>query len=104
MTRATQDHGRRQMLKAGGYSIITTPGAKPIEHDTFTCAHCGFVTFTKSGFGCMEVAVIQFDHAVTMRQVSRCRRCFEYICPKCEGRDCTPRLASIEAEEKKARV
>lgn len=91
------------MLKPGGYSIITDPGARPVEHDTFSCAHCGFITFTKAGWGPMQVAVIRKDGSMYMKDVAKCFKCDEYVCPRCEGGECMPKMKRIEQEEKAAR-
>lgn len=92
------------MLKAEGYSVINAPGSRPLEHDTITCAHCGFITFTKGGLGTpLTVAVVHLDQSVTMREVKRCHSCWGYICPKCEAiGECNPRMKRIEEEEKQA--
>lgn len=91
------------MLKAEGYSLITDPGQRAVEHDTITCGHCGFITFTAPGRAGdpPRLAVIQFDNSVTMREVHRCRKCWRFVCPKCEKNvfECTPLEAKIEAEE-----
>lgn len=93
------------MLRAEGYSIITSPGERAKEHDTFTCAHCNFITFTKPGIGQpLQVVVIQNDQSIVMKDAGFCRSCFRHICPKCEKlRECTPLMAKIEAEEAEAR-
>lgn len=95
------------MLKAEGYSIINNPGERVVEHDTLTCGHCGFITFTQAGVagGPPRLAVIQFDNSITMRDVHRCRSCWRFVCPKCEKTafECMPYEAKIELEEKTAR-
>lgn len=91
------------MRNAGGYSVITSPGEHDVEHDTFSCAHCGFITFTKAGWGPMQVAVVRSDGSVFMKDVSKCFKCDEYICPRCVGKDCMPKMKRIELEEKEAR-
>lgn len=89
------------MLKAGGYSIITEPGKRSIEHDTFSCAHCGKVEFVCAGFGEPQVVVIGWKGDVKMQPARRCFTCWEFICPKAEcNRECKPKLRTIELEEK----
>ena len=91
------------MRNPQGYSVITNPGERAIEHDTFSCAHCGHITFTKGTWGNMQVAIIKGDGNVTMRDVHKCFRCDEYICPRCVGQECTPKFKRIEQEERAAR-
>jgi hypothetical protein len=92
------------MLRAEGYSIITSPGERDKEHDTFTCAHCNAITFTKSGLnGPLEVAVIKVDGSVEMKPAAFCRNCFRHICPRCDGKDCVPLMKKIECEEVQSR-
>lgn len=98
--------GIGNVLNPSGYSVINEPGARAKEHDTFTCGHCGFITFTQPRVnGPLMLAVIQFDQSITMREVHRCRKCFRHVCPKCENNlfSCTPYEAKIEAEEALAR-
>lgn len=93
------------MLKAEGYSVIMSPGERDKEHDTFSCAHCNYITFTKPRVdGPLQVVVIKNDQSVVLQDAGFCRKCFRHICPKCEKlRNCTPLLAKIEAEEATAR-
>lgn len=93
------------MLKAEGYSIITEPGARAKEHDTFTCAHCQAITFTQPGFNQpLQVAMIQADASVVMKDAGFCRQCYRHICPRCENKlECVPIEKAIDLEEKAAR-
>lgn len=93
------------MLNPSGYSIITDPGAsRPLEHDTFTCAHCRFITFTSGGVGKpLQVAMIKSDGSVTLVDANFCRSCFQYHCPKPSCFECVPAMKKIEDEEKAAR-
>lgn len=90
------------MLKAGGYSIITDPAARgPIEHDTFSCAHCGKVEFVRPGFhSTPQVVVIKADGSNELRDAERCPHCWEFICIKasCRAR-CMPKFKAVEIEE-----
>ena len=91
------------MRNAGGYSIITDPAVgRPIEQDTFTCAHCNAITFTREGLGKpLQVAVIRVDGSVTMKDAGFCRRCYRHICPRCENSfECTPIEKRLEEDEK----
>lgn len=95
------------MLNPQGYSIITEPGKRDVEHDTFTCGHCGFITFTEGGIGKPPtVVVIKGDNSVEVKEVGRCFKCWRFICPRCERTpfECTPVEAKVEAEEKAARL
>lgn len=92
------------MRSAGGYSIIIDPSAPTKEHDTFTCAHCQAITFTKAGHGPLQVAIIQLDGSVRMQAAGFCQSCFRHICPRCEGKGCNPVEKQIELEEKAARL
>lgn len=91
------------MLNSPGYSIITEPGKRDIEHDVFTCGHCQSITFTKSGHGRMQVLIMKNDGTQEMRECGFCRNCYRYICPRCEGMPCYPAEKRIEEEEKLAR-
>jgi len=91
------------MRNPQGYSVITNPGERAIEHDTFSCAHCGAITFTKGAWGQLQVAIIKGDGKVEMRDVHKCYSCDNYICPRCVGKDCIPKFKRIEQEEKAAR-
>lgn len=103
MTPTPAKQGLGAVLKAEGYSIINSPGERAIEHDTFTCGHCNFITFTKGIGSKMQVVVIQNDQSVTVKDAGFCRKCWRYICPRCENFDCTPLEAKLDAEEKQAR-
>jgi hypothetical protein len=93
------------MRNPTGYSIVTAPGERVVEHDTFTCAHCRQITFTKGGLTSpLQVAIIKADGSVQMRDVAKCFRCDEYVCPRCEGGECYPGMKRIEEEEKLARI
>lgn len=88
------------MLKPSGYSIVTEPGKRNLEHDTFTCAHCRAITFTRGGIGQpLVVVVIGNDGKIRTEEVRRCFNCYEYICPRKECDVCVPALKKIEEEE-----
>ena len=92
------------MLNAGGYSVTFAPGERDVERDTYSCAHCGFITFTNPGFGRpLQVAVITKDLSVEMRDAPFCRSCYRHICPRCEGKDCVPIEKKVDLEEAAAR-
>lgn len=93
------------MLKAEGYSVITEPGKRSLEHDTFTCAHCNAITFTSPGFGKpLQVAIVGWKGDVRMQDAGFCRLCYRHICPRCEAKkECTPLMKKIEEEEAIAR-
>lgn len=91
------------MRNASGYSVINSPGERSLEHDTFSCAHCGKIEFTRGLWGNFQIAVIKGDGTVEMRDVHKCFRCDEYICPRCVGKDCEPKFKRIEREEREAR-
>lgn len=92
------------MLKAEGYSIITAPGERPVEQDTFTCGHCNAISLTSPGFGKpLQVAVVRADGSVYMKDAGFCRNCFRHICPRCENFECVPLEKKLELEERAAR-
>jgi hypothetical protein len=88
-----------------GYSIVTDPRfSRPIERDTTTCGHCNAVSFTEREAGKPQVLIFRMDGTHYMKDVGFCRKCWRYICPRCEGkRDCTPFEAKLEIEEAVAR-
>jgi hypothetical protein len=92
------------MRDAPGYSIITSPGERALEHDLYTCAHCNAITFTKSGLGRLQVAIIMRDGTTQMRDAGFCRNCFRHVCPRCDGKECVPFEKKIDLEEKAARA
>jgi hypothetical protein len=96
------------MRSAGGYSVITEPGKRDVEHDTFSCAHCNAITFTQPGWGKpLQVAVVRVDGSIMMKDAGFCRKCYRHICPRCENKfECTPvekRLDDEEREWKRSR-
>lgn len=92
------------MLNPGGYSIITEPGERAKETDTYSCAHCNAITFTKPGFGRpLQVAVIKKDLSVEMVDAPFCRNCYRHICPRCTKFECVPLEKKIEIEEAASR-
>lgn len=91
------------MRNAEGYSVIVSPGERPVEHDTATCGHCQQITFTQSTMGKPQVLVFRADGSHVMRDIGFCRNCFRHICPRCEGKDCLPFEKRIDAEERVAR-
>lgn len=90
------------MRTAGGYSTIMSPGERALEQDTFTCAHCSAISFTKPGWDKpLQVAVIRNDGSVFMKDAGFCRKCYRHICPRCENTfECTPIEKRMEDEEK----
>lgn len=95
------------MLRPEGYSIITEPGERDIEHDTLTCGHCGKIDFTSAGVDKPpQIVIVKMDQTVTVTEVQRCFKCWRFICPKCQNKpfECTPYEAQIEAQEKVARL
>lgn len=62
------------MRRAGGYSIRVGPIGPVQEWDTFTCAHCQWVSFMPPR--------TEPEH--------RCKQCYGYTCNKCVGKDCMP--------------
>lgn len=93
------------MRSAGGYSVITEPGAPDKEQDTFSCAHCNAISFTEPGWNKpLQVAVVRADNSVYMKDAGFCRRCYRHICPRCENKfECTPIEKRFDDEEKEWR-
>jgi len=92
------------MHRPGGYSIITEPGKRPVEHDTFTCAHCPRISFVKAGNGNPAVVVIRADGTNYLLEAIRCYKCWDWVCPVCaKSPECTPRMRCIEIEEAQAK-
>ena len=63
------------MRNPGGYSIITEPGKRDVEEDSFTCRHCGGVVWVKP-----------FADPADMG--GRCTCCDALICKHCVGKGC----------------
>lgn len=91
------------MLRADGYSIITSPGERPVEADLEKCAHCQAIQFMRAGFGAPQVMIFRADATHYMRDVSRCLNCYRFICPRCEGKPCIPFEKKVDLEEAAAR-
>lgn len=89
------------MLKPGGYATIIDPGARQLvtEHDAITCPHCGKVEMTKAGFGNPEVLVFRADGSHYMRAAGFCRKCFQHVCPRCDGKECDNRFRRLDEQE-----
>ena len=88
-----------------GYATIIDPTASRLteEFDTITCPHCGTVAMTKAAMtGCVEVLIYRADGTHYMREVSRCLKCYQHVCPKCEGKPCSNRFARLDEEERAA--
>lgn len=92
------------MLKPEGYSIITAPGARDVEHETSTCAHCQAISLMRAGFGPAQVKVMRADGSHYFVEAPFCRGCFRHICPRKEcGEQCVPFEKRLEIEERAAR-
>lgn len=95
------------MLKPEGYSVITEPGKRDVEHDTLTCGHCGAISFTSAGVNQPpQIVVVKWDQTVKVTSVERCFKCWRFICPICQNKpfECVPLEKKIELEEKAARL
>jgi hypothetical protein len=86
--------GRSLGDKPHGYHVEWDPqGGKPIEHDTYTCQHCGVVT------------IVRRDTPQAW-----CKRCMAMVCEACAPKGaCHPqhnpnRLEWMEATENRARL
>jgi hypothetical protein len=81
------------MRNPGGYSIWVDPETATVERDTFTCSHCGGVTFV--------------DPFVNPRDLGGgCRSCMGLLCPKCydlrsNGGPCVPWEKQMEIMEER---
>lgn len=91
------------MRNAEGYSVVVSPGERPIEHDTATCAHCQGISFTKSPGGKLQVLMFKNDGSHVLRDIGFCRNCYRYVCPRCEGKECVPFEKKLDLEEAAAR-
>jgi hypothetical protein len=92
------------MREANGYSIITSPGQRSVEHDLSCCAHCHGVQFMKAGFGHPQIMIFRADTTHYLVEAHRCRNCFQFVCPKSEcQRECVPFEKKLDAEERAAR-
>ena len=70
-----------------GYNLVTQPGARAVEHDTFQCAHCNATVF------------------IDPKEPSPwCSCCDRQWCGRPKCRACTPFMKKIEAEEAAARA
>lgn len=74
------------MWRPGGYAVAVTPdGAKPIECDTFTCAHCNSVILLQKP----STDIGGF-----------CRCCMRAVCSTCVGKGvCSPFMRRVEQAE-----
>ena len=85
------------MRNPQGYGILTDPSlSQPVEHDTTTCSHCGYVTIVKPlcdpadlGGYCKIC-----DHLI-------CRNCYDKVM---KGGGCTPWEKRMDIAEKRARL
>ena len=92
------------MRDAGGYSIVTEPGARPVESDLTNCAHCNAVQFVKAGFGPPQILVYRADGTHYLHEARRCLNCYRYVCPRSEcNKDCVPFELKLDREEAAAR-
>ena len=92
------------MRNAGWYGETFAPGERTKEEDAYGCAHCQAISFVRPGFGKpLQVAMVKRDGSVTMVDAPFCRNCYQYICPRCEGKPCVPKEKMIEEMEKAAR-
>lgn len=58
------------MRSPGGILICTSVDGAAVEHDTFTCAHCG--------------AIVRVEHRASPEDMGgRCGVCDKLICPRC---------------------
>jgi len=74
------------MFKGYGYNILTQPECRPIERDTFQCAHCNVTVFIKP-----------------KDPSPWCSCCDRQTCGRSQCRNCTPFMRKIEAMEAAAR-
>ncbi len=93
------------MRTPGGYATIIDPGASQLvtEFDTITCPHCGNVSMTKGTSGALETMVFRSDGSHYMRAAGFCRKCYQHVCPKCDGKDCDNRFRRLDEQEAAAR-
>lgn len=91
------------MRDAGGYSIVTSPGERPVEHDLARCAHCPFIMFMKPGFSRPQTLIFRADGTHYEREAGFCQSCYQHVCPRCDGKDCQPYEKKVDLEEKAAR-
>jgi hypothetical protein len=78
--------------RAGGW-LQTITAAGTVEHDTFTCQHCGRIVVVRHGCSPEELG-------------GRCTCCGGLICPDCVGKGCDhieKKLERAEAREKALR-
>lgn len=91
------------MRTAGGYSVVVSPGERPLEHDTTNCAHCGHIGFMQAGFGPPRMLIFKADGTHYLKEIERCLKCFQFICPRAQCVECIPYLKKVDDAEKAAR-
>lgn len=87
-----------------GYLIKTDPDpwrsrgqVSLLEHDTYTCGHCGRVV--KLVYGDPAPARAAFE--VNVREVSGCRKCGKFVCNPCRNFGCDPIEEKLKRAEKR---
>jgi hypothetical protein len=91
------------MRNEGGCATWTEPGKKDKVRDTTTCGHCQFIIViepTPWGASSGPVTTV----GVRTREVPFCRQCSRFICPRCDGKGCTPFMRKVEAREARSRM
>lgn len=85
------------MRNPHAYATVIDPSASQsfVERDVFKCAHCGFFVHVKPLCDPVDMG-------------GRCTTCEDghgrgLICKNCVGKECTPFLRKIEAQEAAAR-
>lgn len=92
------------MRRPEGYSEIFGPGMRTMEHDTANCRHCGRVMLVKPGFNSTPyIFVVRADATMYEREAGFCRKCYGYVCPVCDGKECSNFHARLDEREKVAR-
>lgn len=81
------------MRAPGGYATWTDPAAaRPVERDTFTCAHCSRIVVVEPI--CDPSAAGGF-----------CRQCMAHLCTRCANRGvCDPFMRKLERAEARDRL
>lgn len=80
---------RPRVSKHYGYGVLTQPGERTIEEDTFTCVHCNAVQAMAPYFQPSESG-------------GWCRQCNGPVCNACAGKPCRPFEKWLDEVEKKA--
>ena len=84
--------------RARGYIQFQMPGEKPLEFETFTCAHCN--------------AIVRMPHPtpekkaeLAVKDVRKCFGCDSFVCPTCARVPvCKPFERWLEAVERGNRL